>query len=119
MGSEAVRGCAGCSSPADEAGTDSVAVADVSSIVDEGASCSDEATDDDRRSVVVTGTVKAAGACRGGGIGSPVKALYKKLMCRPADESNTSCDAVADCGVNPEHRGVNCSTYSKPDEIAP
>ena len=75
MGSEAVTGCAGCSSPADEASTDSVAVADVSSTVDEGASCSDEATDDDRRSVVVIGTVKAAGAYRGGGVGSPVRAL--------------------------------------------
>ena len=60
---------------------DSVAVADVSGTVDEGASCSDEATDDDRRSVVVTGTVKATGACRGGGIGSPIRALYEKLMC--------------------------------------
>ena len=64
-----------CSSPADEAGTDSVAVADVSSMVDDGASCSDDATDDDRHSVVVTGAVKAAGACRGGGVGSPVRAL--------------------------------------------
>ena len=34
-------------------------------MVEEGASCSDEATDDDRRSVVVNGAVKAAGACRG------------------------------------------------------
>jgi len=75
---------------------DSVAVADVFGTVEEGASCSDEATDDDRRSVVVTGTVKAAGAYKGGGVGSPVRALYKKLMCWPADESNTSCDAVAD-----------------------
>jgi len=55
-------GCAGCSSPTDEAGTDFVAVADVSGTIDEGASCSDEATDDDRGSVVVTGTVKAVGA---------------------------------------------------------
>ena len=75
MGSEAVTGCAGCSSPADEAGTDSVAVADIFGIVDEGASCSDEATNDDRCSVVVTGTVKAAGACTGEGVGSPVRAL--------------------------------------------
>jgi len=72
-GAEAVTGYAGCSSPADEAGMDSVAVAEVSGIVEEGASCSDDATDDDRRSVVVTGAVKAAGACRGGGVGSPVK----------------------------------------------
>ena len=75
MGAGAVTGCAGCSSPTDEAGTDSVAVAVVSSTVEDGASCSDDATDDDRRSVVVTGTVKAAGACRGGGVGSPVRAL--------------------------------------------
>ena len=75
MGSESITGCAGCSSPADEASTDSVAVADVSGTVEEGASCSDEATDDDRRSVVVIGTVKATGACRGGGVGSPVRAL--------------------------------------------
>jgi len=54
---------------------DSVAVADVSSIVEERASYSDEATDDDRCSMVVTGTVKAAGACRGGGVRSPVRAL--------------------------------------------
>jgi len=45
---------------------DSVAVADVSGTVEEGVSCSDEATDDNRRSVVVTGTIKAAGAYRGG-----------------------------------------------------
>jgi len=75
MGSEAVTGCAGCSSPANEAGTDFVVVADVSGTVEEGASCSDEATDDDRGSVVVTGTVKAAGVCRGEGVGSPVRAL--------------------------------------------
>ena len=35
------------------------------------------------------------------------------------DESNTSCDAVADWGVKPERRGVNSGTYSKLDEIAP
>jgi len=50
-------------------------VVDVSSIVEEGASCSDEATDDDRRSIVVTGTVKAAGAYKGEGVGSLVRAL--------------------------------------------
>ena len=54
---------------------DSVAVADVSGTVEDGASCSDEATDDDRRFVVVIGTVKAIGACRGEGVGSPVRAL--------------------------------------------
>ena len=54
---------------------DSVAVADISGTVEEGASYSDEATDDDRRSVVVTRMVKAAGACKGGGVGSPVRAL--------------------------------------------
>jgi hypothetical protein len=75
VGSGAVTGCAGCSSPAEEAGTDSVAMADVSGTVEEGASCSDEAMDDDRRSVVVTESVKAAGACRGEGVGSPVRAL--------------------------------------------
>ena len=74
---------------------------------------------DDRRSVVVTGTVKAAGACRGGGVGSPVRALYEKLICWPADESNTSCDAITNYGVKPERRGVNCGTCSKPNEIAP
>jgi len=71
-------------------------MADVSGTVDEGASYLDEATDDDRRSVVVTGSVKAVGACSGDGVGSPVRALYEKLMCCPADESNISCDAVAD-----------------------
>ena len=74
-GAKVVTGCAGCTSPTDEAGTNSVAIADVSGTVDDGASCSDNATDDDRRSVVVTGAVKAAGACRGGGVGSPVRAL--------------------------------------------
>ena len=80
MGSIAITGCAACSSPTEEAGTDVVAVADVSGTVEEGASCSDEATDDNRRSVVVTGSVKAAGAYRGEGLGSPVRALYEKLM---------------------------------------
>ena len=75
MGSVAITGYAGGSSPAEEAGTDSVAMADISSTVDEGASCSDEATNDNRCSVVVTGSIKAAGACRGEGIGSPVRAL--------------------------------------------
>jgi len=57
VGFEDGTGCAGCSSPTDEAGTDSVAIADISGTVDEGASCLDEAIDDDRHSVVVTGTV--------------------------------------------------------------
>ena len=54
MGTGAVTGCAGGSSPADEAGTDSVTVAVVSGTVEDGASCSDDATDDERRLVVVT-----------------------------------------------------------------
>ena len=74
-GAETVTGCAGYSSPADEAGTDSVAVADISGTVEDGASCSDDATDDDRRSIVVTSAAKSAGACRGGGVGSPIRAL--------------------------------------------
>ena len=74
-GAEAVTGCAGCLGPADEAGTDSVAVAVVSGTVEDSASCSDDAIDDDRSSVVVTGAVKTAGACRGGGAGSPIRAL--------------------------------------------
>ena len=92
VGSKAFTGYAGCSG----AGTNSVAMADVSGSVEEGASYSDEATDDDRRSIVVTGSVKAAGACRGEGVGSPVRALYEKLTCCPVDESNTSCDTLAD-----------------------
>ena len=75
MGSVAVAGYVGGSSPAEEVGTNSVAVADVSGTVEDGASCSDEATNDDRRSVVVTGAVKAAGACSGEEVGCPVKAL--------------------------------------------
>jgi hypothetical protein len=47
----------------EEAGTNLVAVVEVSRTIEEGASCSDEAIDDDKRSVVVTGKVKAAGAC--------------------------------------------------------
>jgi hypothetical protein len=69
VGSVAVTGCAGSSSPAEEAGTDSVAVDNVSRTVEDGASCSDEVTDDDRRSIVVTGSVKAIGACSGEGVG--------------------------------------------------
>jgi hypothetical protein len=88
--------CAGGSSPIEEAGTESVAIADVSGTVEDGASCSDEATDDDRRSAVVTGSVKAAGACSGEGVGCLVRALYEKEMSCPVDESNTSCEAVAD-----------------------
>jgi len=107
VGLVAVAVCAGGSRPAEDAGTDSVAVVDVSGTVEDGASCSDEATDDDRRSVVVIGCVKAAGACSGEGEGSLVRALYEKERCCPVDVSNTSCEAVADCGVKPEHRGVN------------
>jgi len=85
VGSIAIPCYVGDSSPAEEAGMDSLALADVSGTVEEGASCSDEATDDDRCSVVMTGSVKAAGASRGEGIGSPIRALYEKLMCCPAD----------------------------------
>jgi len=119
VGSAAVTVCAGGSSPAEEAGTNSVAVADVSGTVEDCASCSEEATDDDRRSVVVTGSVKAAGAYSGEGIGSPIRALYEKEMCCPVDESNTSWEVVADCGVKLERRGVNWGTCSKPKEITP
>ena len=52
-----------------------MAIVDVSGTVEDGASCSDEATDDDRCSVVVTRSVKAAGAYNGEGIGSSVRAL--------------------------------------------
>jgi len=90
VGSVAITVCAGGSSLAEEAGTDFVDVAVASGMVEDGASCSEEATDDDRRSVVVTGSVKAAGAYNGEGIGSPVRALYEKEMCCPVDESNTS-----------------------------
>ena len=78
MGSVAVTVCAGGSSQAEEAGTNSVAVAYISGTIEDGASCLDEATYDDRRSIVVTGSVKAAGSCSGEGIGSPVGALYEK-----------------------------------------
>jgi len=44
------------------AGTDSVAVVEDSGTIEEGTSCSDEATDEDRHSVVVIGKVKAVGA---------------------------------------------------------
>ena len=78
------------SRPAEDASTDSVAVTDVSETVEDGASCSDDANDHDRRSVVVTGRVKAVGACSGGGFGCPVRALYEKEMSCPVKESNTS-----------------------------
>ena len=52
-----------------------VAVVVVSGMVEDGASCLDDAIDDDRSSIVVTGAIKTAGACRGGGVGSPVRAL--------------------------------------------
>ena len=107
MGSVAVTVCACGSSLAEEAGTDFVVVADISGSMKDGASCLDEATDDDMRSVVVTGSVKVAGACSGEGVGSPVRALYKKERCCPVDESNTSWEGIADCGVKPERRGVN------------
>jgi len=71
----AVVVCAGGSRPAEEAGTNSVAVVDISGTIYDGASCSDDATDEDKRSVVVTGKVKATGACSGGGVSCPVRAL--------------------------------------------
>jgi len=74
----------------EEAGTDSVAVAKVSRIVEEGSSCSDEAIDNDRRSVVVTSNVKVAGACCGDGVGMPVRALYKNDKVYPTEESRTN-----------------------------
>jgi len=57
---------AGVSRPAEDTDTNSVAVADVSGTVEECASCSDDAIDDDRHSIVVTGRVKGARACNGG-----------------------------------------------------
>jgi hypothetical protein len=65
MGFVAICVTAGVSRPREEAGTDSVVVVEVSRTVEDGASCSDDGTDDDRRSIVVTSTVKAAGAYRG------------------------------------------------------
>ena len=59
----------------EEASTNSVAVAKVSRTVEDGASSSDNATGDDRRSVVVTSKVKAVGVCCGGGVGMLVRAL--------------------------------------------
>jgi len=90
VGSIAVAVYDGGSSPTEEAGTDSVAVADVSGTVEDGASCSDDATKDDRCSIVVTGSVKATGAYSGEGVGCPVIALYEKVMSYPVEESNTS-----------------------------
>jgi len=66
---------------------DLVAITEVSSTVEEGASCSDKATNDDKCSVVVTGKVKATGACCGCGVGMPVRALYEKDKSSPAEES--------------------------------
>jgi len=74
----------------EEAGTDSVAVDEVSRTVEEGASYLDEATDDERHSVVVTGRVKAAGACCGDGVGMPIRALYENDKSCPTEESRTN-----------------------------
>jgi hypothetical protein len=74
----------------EEAGTDLVAIIEVSGTVEEGASCLDEATDDDKRSVVVTGKVKATGAYYEGGVGMPDRALYEKDKSCPAEESRTN-----------------------------
>jgi hypothetical protein len=57
------------------AGIDSVAVVEASRTVDDCTSCSDEATEEDRHSIVVIGTVKAARAYCGGGVGIPMSAL--------------------------------------------
>ena len=73
-----------------EASTDLVAVAEVSGTVEEGPSCSDEATDNDRCSIVVTGRVKAVGAYCGDGVGIPVKALYENDKSYPVEESRTN-----------------------------
>jgi hypothetical protein len=62
VGSVAVCVTAGISRPVEEAGTDSVAVAEVSGTIEDGASCSDDATDNDKHSIVVTSKVKAIGA---------------------------------------------------------
>jgi hypothetical protein len=60
MGSVAVAVCVGGLSPPQEVGTNSVAIADVLGTIDDGASFSDDATDEYKRSVVVTGKVKVA-----------------------------------------------------------
>ena len=57
------------------AGTNSVVVAEAFVTVEDYISCSDEATKEDRRSIVVTDTIKAARAYRGGGVGILVSAL--------------------------------------------
>ena len=67
---------------------------------------------------MVTSKVKAAGACNGGEVGCPVKALYENEMSCPAEESNTSCEAVIDWDVKPERSGVNWGVCSKPVEMA-
>ena len=59
VGFVAICFATGVSRHVEEAGTDSVAIVEVSGTIEDGASCSDDATDDDRRSVVVTGKVKA------------------------------------------------------------
>jgi hypothetical protein len=64
-----------------------VAVAEVSGTVEDYTSCSDEATEEDKRSVVVRCTVKAVGACCGGRVGMSVSALYEKDNSCPADET--------------------------------
>ena len=74
----------------EEAGTDTVAISKVFGTIEEGASCSDKATDDDIRCVVVTSKVKAAGACYGEGVGMPVRALYKNDKSCPIEESKTN-----------------------------
>jgi len=73
--------------PVDGTSTDIVAVAKVSSTIEDYTSCLDEATKEDRCSVVVTGTVKAVVAYCGGGVGMPVSALCENDNSYPANES--------------------------------
>jgi len=75
MGFVAVVVYAGGSGPAQEASTDTVVVVDILGTIEDGPSYSEEATDDDIHSVVVTDSVKAVGTCSGEGVGCPVRAL--------------------------------------------
>jgi len=57
------------------AGTNSKAVAEASRTVDDWTSCSNEATEEDRSSIVVIGTMEVARAYCGRGVGMPVSSL--------------------------------------------